>query len=678
MQGRKRNIWQPELIRSAMLDSVKKLDLRALRRNPVMFVVTLGAALTTAIALKDATFGGDLRFDLQISLWLWFTVLFANFAEALAEGKGRAQAETLRQARSEAMACRLLPDGGAEQVPALQLKKGDLVAAESGETIPSDGEIEKGVALVDESAITGESAPVVREAGGDLSGVTGGTRVLSGCLQVRITADPGETFLDRMIAMVESAKRQKTPNERALEIMLIGLTALFVVVVLSLEAFAGYMGLIISVPILVSLLVCLMPTTIGGLLPAIGIAGMDRLLEHNVISLSGRAVEAAGDVNVVLMDKTGTITLGNRMATEFIPADEVNKDELAEAAMLSSLADDTPEGRSIVALAKDKLGVRGRDIRAPPGSSFMPFSAETRMSGLCWDDREIRKGAMDAIEKFVLEKDGSMPDRIRNAVTGIAKDGGTPLVVADGSRVLGAIRLKDVVKEGIKERLSNLRKMGIRSVMVTGDNPITAAAIAAEAGIDDFIGQAKPESKLEAIRGYQRGGQLVAMIGDGTNDAPALAQADVAVAMNAGTQAAREAANMIDLDSNPAKLLDIVEIGKQILITRGALTTFSVANDVSKYFAILPALFASHYPMLDALNVMQLATPTSAVLSAVIFNAIIIPLLIPLALRGVRFRPATVSAMLRRNLLIYGLGGLVVPFIGIKLIDILVILLHLE
>jgi K+-transporting ATPase ATPase B chain len=678
MQGRKRSLWQPELIRSAMLDSVKKLDPRTLRRNPVMFVVGLGAALTTAIALSDALLGGDLRFDLQISLWLWFTVLFANFAEALAEGKGRAQAETLRQARSEAMASRLLPDGRAEQVAALQLKKRDLVAVESGETIPSDGEIVKGVALVDESAITGESAPVVREAGGDLSGVTGGTRVLSGCLQVRITADPGETFLDRMIGMVESAKRQKTPNEQALEVLLIGLTALFVVVVLSLEAFAGFMGLIISVPILVSLLVCLMPTTIGGLLPAIGIAGMDRLLEHNVISLSGRAVEAAGDVNVVLMDKTGTITLGNRMATEFIPADEVNKDELAEAAMLSSLADDTPEGRSIVTLAKDKLGVRGRDIRAPPGSSFMPFSAETRMSGLCWEDREIRKGAMDAIEKFVLEKDGSMPDRIRNAVTSIAKDGGTPLVVADGSRVLGAIRLKDVVKEGIKERLSNLRKMGIRSVMVTGDNPITAAAIAAEAGIDDFIGQAKPESKLEAIRGYQRGGHLVAMIGDGTNDAPALAQADVAVAMNAGTQAAREAANMIDLDSNPAKLLDIVEIGKQILITRGALTTFSVANDVSKYFAILPALFASQYPMLNALNIMQLATPTSAVLSAVIFNAIIIPLLIPLALRGVRFRPTTVSAMLRRNLLIYGLGGLLVPFIGIKLIDILVILLHLE
>jgi K+-transporting ATPase ATPase B chain len=678
MQGRKRSFWQPELIRSAMLDSVKKLDPRALRRNPVMFVVTLGASLTTAVALRDAIFSGDLRFNLQISLWLWFTVLFANFAEALAEGKGRAQAETLRQARSEAMACRLLPDGGAEQIPALQLKKGDLVAVDSGETIPSDGEIAKGVALVDESAITGESAPVVREAGGDKSGVTGGTRVLSGCLQVRVTADPGETFLDRMIGMVESAKRQKTPNEIALEIMLIGLTALFVVVVLSLEAFAGYMGLMISVPVLVSLLVCLMPTTIGGLLPAIGIAGMDRLLEHNVISLSGRAVEAAGDVNVVLLDKTGTITLGNRMATEFIPADEVSRDELAEAAMLSSLADDTPEGRSIVALAKDKLGVRGRDIRAPPGSSFLPFSAETRMSGLCSEGREIRKGALDAIETFVLEKDGSMPDRIRNAVTGIAKDGGTPLVVADGSRVLGAIRLKDVVKEGIRERLSNLRKMGIRSVMVTGDNPITAAAIAAEAGIDDFIGQAKPESKLETIRGYQKGGHLVAMIGDGTNDAPALAQADVAVAMNAGTQAAREAANMIDLDSNPAKLLDIVEIGKQILITRGALTTFSVANDVSKYFAILPAIFASQYPMLDALNVMQLATPSSAVLSAVIFNAIIIPLLIPLALRGVRFRPATVSAMLRRNLLIYGLGGLLVPFVGIKLIDILVILLHLE
>jgi K+-transporting ATPase ATPase B chain len=678
MQDRAHSLWQPELVRSAMRDSVWKLDPRKLKRNPVMFIVDLGAALTTGIALRDAIFGGDLQFDLQICLWLWFTVLFANFAEALAEGKGRAQAETLRQARSEAMASRLLPGCKVERVTALQLKKGDLVAVESGETIPSDGEIEKGVALVDESAITGESAPVVRESGGDRSGVTGGTSVLSGSLQVRITADPGETFLDRMIGMVESAKRQKTPNEIALEILLIGLTALFGVVVISLEAFAGYMGLLISVPVLISLLVCLMPTTIGGLLPAIGIAGMDRLLEHNVISLSGRAVEAAGDVDVVLLDKTGTITLGNRMATEFIPSDGVNREELAEAAMLSSLADDTPEGRSIVALAKDQLGVRGRDIRAPPGSSFLPFSADTRMSGLCWEEREIHKGAQDAIEKFVLERSGSMPDEIRIAVAGIAKDGGTPLVVADGARVLGAIRLKDVVKEGIKERLSNLRKMGIRSVMVTGDNPMTAAAIAAEAGIDDFIGQAKPESKLEAIRGYQKGGHLVAMIGDGTNDAPALAQADVAVAMNAGTQAAREAANMIDLDSNPAKLLDIVEIGKQILITRGALTTFSVANDVSKYFAILPALFASGYPMLNALNIMQLTTPTSAVLSAVIFNAIIIPLLIPLALRGVRFRPATVNAMLLRNLLIYGLGGLLLPFLGIKLIDILIVYLHLE
>jgi K+-transporting ATPase ATPase B chain len=547
-----------------------------------------------------------------------------------------------------------------------------------GEIIPSDGEIAQGVALVDESAITGESAPVVREAGGSLCGVTGGTRVLSGKVTILITADPGETFLDQMIGMVESAKRQKTPNEQALEILLIGLTGLFIVVVVTLDAFAGYMGLAITVPVLVALLVCLMPTTIGGLLPAIGIAGMDRLLSHNVIALSGRAVEASGDVDVVLMDKTGTITLGNRMATEFIPAEGEKSEDLADAAMLSSLADETPEGRSIVDLAKEKLGVRGRDIRAPDGSSFLPFSAETRMSGINWDGREIRKGAHDAIEEYVSAKGGRMPEGIRAAVDSIAREGGTPLVVAEGSRVLGAIRLKDVLKENIKERLSHLRMVGIRSVMITGDNPTTAAAIAAEAGIDDFIGQARPEAKLEAIRKYQREGHLVAMIGDGTNDAPALAQADVAVAMNAGTQAAREAANMVDLDSNPAKLLDIVEIGKQILITRGALTTFSVANDVSKYFAIIPALFAAEYPMLGMLNVMRLATPTSAVLSAIIFNAIVIPMLIPLALKGVRYQPTTAAVLLRRNLLIYGLGGLIVPFIGIKLIDILVVMLHLE
>ncbi len=676
MHEKGQGIWQPELIRPAIKDSVLKLDPRTLWRNPVMFAVELGAMLTTLITLRDVFTGESFWFNAQISLWLWFTILFANFAEALAEGRGRAQAETLRQARSEAQAKRLLPDGRIEQVAALMLRKGDLVQVKDGDIIPGDGEIVEGVALVDESAITGESAPVVREAGGTFSGVTGGTRILSGDVMICITADPGETFLDQMIGMVESAKRQKTPNEQALEILLIGLTVLFIVVVITLMAFAGYMGLTIEVPVLVALLVCLMPTTIGGLLPAIGIAGMDRLLQHNVIALSGRAVEASGDVDVVLMDKTGTITLGNRMATEFIPAEGVRVEELAEAAMLSSLADETPEGRSIVDLSKQQLGVRGRDIRAPVGASFLPFSAETRMSGINWDGREIRKGAHDAIEEYVQSRGKSMPDEVKAAVVGVAKNGGTPLVVADGQRVLGTIRLKDVLKEGIRERLSHLRMVGIRSVMVTGDNPMTAAAIAAEAGIDDFIGQARPEAKLEAIRDYQKDGHLVAMIGDGTNDAPALAQADVAVAMNAGTQAAREAANMVDLDSNPAKLLDIVEIGKQILITRGALTTFSVANDVSKYFAIIPAIFAAGYPMLDMLNVMHLATPTSAVLSAVIFNAIIIPLLIPLALRGVQYRPTTASALLRRNLLIYGLGGLLLPFIGIKLIDLLVVLLQ--
>ena len=672
------NLWQSDLMKQAIKDSIPKLDPRTLWRNPVMFAVEMGAVLTTMITARDIIAGGNFGFDVQISIWLWFTILFANFAEALAEGRGRAQAENLRQARSEAIANRLLNDGSTEQVSALELRKGDLALVKDGEIIPSDGEIVNGVALVDESAITGESAPVVREAGGDRCGVTGGTRVLSGQIKVNITADPGETFLDKMIGMVESAKRQKTPNEKALEIMLIGLTGLFIVVVISLEAFAGYMGLLVSVPVLVALLVCLMPTTIGGLLPAIGIAGMDRLLSHNVIAMSGRAVEASGDVDVVLMDKTGTITLGNRMATEFIPAVGVTREELAVNAMLSSLADETPEGRSIVDLSKSLLSIRGRDIRPAEGSTFIPFTAETRMSGIDMGGREIRKGAHDSIEEHVKSKGGKMPDDIRVAVDSIAKDGGTPLVVSDGIRVLGAIRLKDVLKENIKERISRLRTVGIRSVMITGDNPITAAAIAAEAGIDDFIGQARPEAKLEAIQKYQQEGHLVAMIGDGTNDAPALAQADVAVAMNAGTQAAREAANMVDLDSNPAKLLDIVEIGKQILITRGALTTFSVANDVSKYFAILPAIFATAYPSLNVLNIMQLATPTSAVLSAIIFNAIIIPMLIPLALRGVRYQPTSVTALLTRNLLIYGLGGLIVPFVGIKMIDMLVVLLHLE
>jgi K+-transporting ATPase ATPase B chain len=678
MKSNKSSLWQFDQVLQAVKDSVPKLDPRTLWRSPVMFAVEIGAVLTSLITAKDLIAGGDYWFDLQISIWLWFTILFANFAEALAEGRGRAQAESLRHARSEAMANRIRLDGSTEQVSALKLVKGDCVLVADSEIIPSDGEIVEGVALVDESAITGESAPVVRESGGSLCGVTGGTMILSGKVKIRITADPGETFLDQMIGMVESAKRQKTPNEQALEILLIGLTGLFIVVAASLEALAGYLGLTIAIPVLVALLVCLMPTTIGGLLPAIGIAGMDRLLQHNVIALSGRAVEASGDVDVVLMDKTGTITLGNRMATELIPAEGIKKDDLAEAAMLSSLADDTPEGRSIVDLCKETLGIRGRDIRAPEGSSFMPFSAETRMSGINWNGRSIRKGAHDAIAEFVKGNSGAMPDEIRVAVDDIAREGGTPLVVAEGSIVLGAIRLKDVLKKGIKERLSNLRKVGIRSVMITGDNPMTAAAIAAEAGIDDFIGQARPEAKLEAIRKYQKEGHLVAMIGDGTNDAPALAQSDVGVAMNAGTQAAREAANMVDLDSNPAKLLDIVEIGKQILITRGALTTFSVANDVSKYFAILPAIFAAQYPMFNILNIMQLTTPTSAVLSAIIFNAIIIPLLIPLALRGVRYQPSTAELLLRRNLLIYGLGGLIIPFIGIKIIDTLVVLLHLE
>lgn len=678
MSTKSSGMWQSSLVAEAARSSISKLDPRSLWRNPVMLAVEIGAMVTVLISASDLLSGRPCKFDVQISIWLWFTILFANFAEALAEGRGRAQAETLRTARSEAKARKLISKNRTEEVSALELRKGDCVLIENGDIIPGDGEIIDGVALVDESAITGESAPVVREAGGNLSGVTGGTRVLSGKLTVSITANPGETFLDQMIGMVESAKRQKTPNEQALEILLIGLTGLFFVVVLSLRAFAGYMSISIAVSVLVALLVCLMPTTIGGLLPAIGIAGMDRLLAHNVIAMSGRAVEASGDVDVVLMDKTGTITLGNRMATEFIPSEGTAMEDLAEAAMLSSLVDETPEGRSIVDLAKKMLDLRGRDIRAPEGSCFIPFSAETRMSGIDASGRQIRKGAHDAIEEYAKERGGAMPESIRAAVDSIAREGGTPLVVVEGSRILGAVRLKDVLKENIKERLSRLRMVGIRSVMITGDNPITAAAIAAEAGIDDFIGQARPEAKLEAIRKYQKEGHLVAMIGDGTNDAPALAQADVAVAMNAGTQAAREAANMVDLDSNPAKLLDIVEIGKQILITRGALTTFSVANDVSKYFAIIPAIFAVNYPVLSVFNIMHLATPTSAVLSAIIFNAIVIPMLIPLALKGVRYRPASAAALLQRNLLLYGLGGLIVPFVGIKLIDMMVVLLHLE
>jgi K+-transporting ATPase ATPase B chain len=677
MKEKKLRIWQSKLVTQALKDSVRKLDPRKMIKNPVMFVVEIVSVITLWITVRDFFTGGDFGFNSQISLWLWFTILFANFAEALAEGQGRAQAESLKKTRSEAFAKRLLADSRIETVSALSLHKGDLVIVEDGDPIPGDGEVIEGVALVDESAITGESAPVIREAGGDRSGVTGGTRVLSGKIKVRITANPGETFFDQMIAMVESARRQKTPNEKALDVLLIGLTLTFIVVVVTLKYFAGYMSVNVTLPILVALLVCLMPTTIGGLLPAIGIAGMDRLLQHNFIAMSGRAVEAAGDVDVVLMDKTGTITLGNRMAAEFLTAEGTSEKDLIHSSLLASLADDTPEGRSVVVLAKERLGMRGRDIRAPEGASFFPFSAETRMSGINWNGHRIRKGASDTIKNFVMDQGGTMPEKVQKTVDIVSQEGCTPLVVAEDKKVLGVIRLKDILKEGIYERISQIRQMGIKSVMITGDNPLTAATIAAEAGVGDFVAEAKPNMKLELIRKYQAEGHLVAMIGDGTNDAPALAQADVAVAMNAGTQAAREAANIVDLDSNPSKLLDIVEIGKQILITRGALTTFSVANDVAKYFAILPAIFIARYPLLGVLDIMNLTSPKTAVLSAVIFNAIIIPMLIPLALRGVRYRPSTVSVLLRRNLLIYGFGGLILPFIGIKLIDLLISVLNL-
>lgn len=672
MKAKKINIWQSKFILPAVRDSIKKLNPLAMARNPVMFVVELVTVITTIIVVGDIVAGRNILFDLQISLWLWFTIIFANFAEALAEGQGRAQAESLKKNRSESTAKRLLSNGQSEIVSALKLKKDDIVILEDSDTIPGDGDVIEGTALIDESAITGESAPVIRESGGDRSGVTGGTRVLSGKLKVRITANPGESFLDQMIQMVESAKRQKTPNEKALNVLLIALTIVFVVVVATLKYFAGYMSVSVTVSVLIALLVCLMPTTIGGLLPAIGIAGMDRLLRYNFIATSGRAVEASGDVDVVLMDKTGTITLGNRMATEFIPLDDGNEKELVDAALLSSLADDTPEGRSIVVLAKEKLGMHGGDIRAPEGAVFIPFSAEARMSGIDWNGRKIRKGSLEAIKEFVAARETRITERVEKIVADIAKEGSTPLLVAENEKVLGAIRLKDVLKEGISGRIGKLRQMGIKSVMITGDNPLTAATIAAEAGVDDFVAEAKPSTKLELIRRYQSMGHLVAMIGDGTNDAPALAQADVAVAMNAGTQAAREAANIVDLDSNPTKLLDIVEIGKQILITRGALTTFSVANDVAKYFAIVPAIFIAQYPQLKVLDIMHLTSQKSAVLAAVIFNAVIIPLLIPLALRGVRYRPSSATALLRRNLLIYGLGGLALPFIGIKLIDMII------
>jgi len=670
-------IFTPKILLEATKDSFLKLNPIDMARNPVMFVVEIGFLVTSAITIYSIITGQTFSFDLQISLWLLFTVLFANFAEALAEGKGKAQAESLKKSRSETFANRINESGEVEVVPALALKKGDIVLVNENELIPCDGEMIEGVALVDESAITGESAPVVRESGGDKSGVTGGTKVLSGSVKIEITANPGETFLDQMIKMVEGAKRQKTPNEIALEILLIGLTILFLVVVTTLKYFAGYVGVDIAIPVLTALLVCLMPTTIGGLLPAIGIAGMDRLLSHNVIALSGRAVEASGDVNVVLLDKTGTITLGNRLATEFIPAKGVSEEILAHAAMLSSLADDTPEGRSVVVLAKEKLKIRGRDIKTPSGAKFIEFSADTRMSGVDIDEDKIRKGAVDAIEKLTKSYGTEFPKEVKIAFEKVASQGGTPLIVAKNGNVLGVIRLKDVLKKGIKERLHQLHLMGIKSVMITGDNPMTAAAIAAEAGVSDFIAEAKPETKLAKIRDFQNKGYMVAMIGDGTNDAPALAQADVAVAMNAGTQAAREASNMIDLDSSPTKLLDIVEIGKQILITRGSLTTFSVANDVSKYFAIIPALFVVQFPALKILNIMHLASPQSAILSAIIFNALIIPCLIPLSLRGVEYKQSTAEAMLQKNIFIYGFGGLLLPFVAIKLIDILVVLLHL-
>ena len=669
------SIFEAKTLMEALMGSFKRLNPLILIRNPVILVVEIGAIITTLIGLTNLIYGGNFLFNIQISIWLWFTVIFANFAESLAEIRGKARAKSLKSTRTEAFANKLGDDGIITSVPALSLKKKDMVMVKDGEIIPSDGDIVEGTGLVDESAITGESAPVIRESGGDISGVTGGTKLLSGEIKIRITVDPGETFLDSMINMVESAKREKTPNEKALEILLIGLTALFIVVVVTITAFSNFMGVTISIPILIALLVCLMPTTIGGLLPAIGIAGMDRLLQHNVIALSGRAVEASGDVSAVLLDKTGTITLGSRKASEFIPVDGVKMKDLIEASILSSLADETPEGRSIVVLAKKELGIRGKDIRAPDDSIFIPFTPETRMSGIDYGSNKIRKGASDSVQEFVKSYESMVPNDVKSIVEEVSRSGDTPLVVADCSKIYGVIRLKDVVKKGIKNRLLQLRRMGIQSVMITGDNPLTAASIAAEAGVDDFVAEARPETKLEMIRKYQTGEtqHLVAMIGDGTNDAPALAQADVAVAMSAGTAAAREAANMVDLDSSPAKLLDIVEIGKEILITRGALTTFSIATDVAKYFAIIPALFAVTYPELNVLNIMHLSTPGSAVLSAVIFNALIIPLLIPLSLRGVKYRPASsVTKLLGTNILIYGLGGLALPFIGIKLIDMII------
>ena len=668
---RARPLFEPTIVRRAIVDSFVKLDPRVQAKNPVMFIVEVGSVITTLLFFRDLgrVSAATNWFSGLVAIFLWFTVLFANFAEAMAEGRGKAQAETLRRTRSETVAYVRRADGSLAETASSDLHVGDLCVVRPGQIIPGDGDVVEGIASVDESAITGESAPVIRESGGDRSAVTGGTRVLSDEIVVKITSKPGETFLDRMIALVEGAERQKTPNEIALNILLAGLTIVFMLAVVTLQPFAIYSGAQQTIVVLVALLVCLIPTTIGALLSAIGIAGMDRLVQHNVLAMSGRAVEAAGDVSTLLLDKTGTITIGNREAVEFLPVDNVTQHELAAAALLSSLADETPEGRSIVTLAKDRFGLHERELT---GAELVPFTAQTRMSGIDVGGRVVRKGAADAVQRWVVGEGGAVPESLEPIVERIARAGGTPLVVAENGRVLGVIQLKDIVKQGMAERFAELRRMGIRTVMITGDNPLTAQAIADEAGVDDFLAEATPEDKMAYIRKEQQGGFLVAMTGDGTNDAPALAQADVGVAMNTGTQAAKEAGNMVDLDSNPTKLIEVVEIGKQLLITRGALTTFSVANDVAKYFAIIPAMFMGVFPALNTLNIMHLSNPDSAILSAVIFNAIIIVLLIPLALRGVKFRAMSAIAVLRRNLLIYGLGGIVAPFIGIKLIDIVI------
>jgi K+-transporting ATPase ATPase B chain len=667
------SLFDAKIAGPAVADAFKKLDPRLMVQNPVMFVTLVGAVLTTVAIFTSPT---DRGFIAQLAVWLWFTVLFANFAEAVAEGRGKAQADSLRKARKDTMA-RHLKDGREERVPAPELQKGDLVVCETGDVIPADGEVIEGIASVDEAAITGESAPVVRESGGDRSAVTGGTKVISDRIVIRITSEKGNAFLDRMISMVEGAKRQKTPNEIALTILLSALTLVFLQVTVTLKPFGIYSATNFSLPVLIALLVCLIPTTIGGLLSAIGISGIDRLIRRNVLATSGRAVEAAGDIDVLLLDKTGTITLGNRMASDFVPAPGITAERLADAAQLASLADETPEGRSIAVLAKERFKLRGREV-AEPHAKFVPFTAQTRMSGVDFAGpdgrpaRSIRKGAADSVKNYVLQLGGTYPAEVAKSVEEVSRQGGTPLVVADGKEVLGVIHLKDVVKGGIKERFAQLRKMGIRTVMITGDNPLTAAAIAAEAGVDDFMAQATPEMKLQRIRDEQAAGHLVAMTGDGTNDAPALAQADVGVAMNTGTQAAREAGNMVDLDSNPTKLIEIVEIGKQLLMTRGSLTTFSIANDIAKYFAIIPAMLMVTFPAISPLNIMGLQSPNSAILSAIIFNALIIIALIPLALRGVAYKPIGALAILRRNLLVFGLGGVLLPFVGIKLIDVVI------